>query len=243
MRRTRIILAIAGALALFPISVSLAQISGGGASIGPNSIPIIGIQPSKPTKAALGLTNKYGTATGTYSQTDTVLGVDFTDTANEGTNLQGSLMAYPGVPFTYTAVFKVMPTCDVSVGMGPAATLTGASQVLTQHCSGSFANGSIDVEDWTDTAGTFGSLNGEISTTGTSIVWLRYQDDGTNSIYFASGDGVNWRKIFSDVKSSGWLSLHGGYHYFGVIVAYFRNVADTTNPAGALMVGQSMTKP
>jgi len=240
MRRTLTKLVIVAALAALPVSVALSQVSGGTSGSGSG---IFGVTYPKPTKAGLALNTKFGTATGTYTVADTVLGVNFTDTANEGTNLQGSLMAYPGSAFTYTVIFKVMPTCDISISIGPAAAATGASQVLTQHCSGSFANGSIDVEDWTDTAGTFGSINGEISTTGTPFIWLRYKDDGTNSVYFASGDGVNWRKIFSDPKSSGWLSLHGGYHFFGVILAYFRNNADATNPAGAIMVGQQMTTP
>lgn len=243
MRRIAKFVAIVAALTALSISADLAQISGDGTAIGPTSIPILGVQLPKPTKAGLGLTSKFGTATGTYSQADTSIGVDFTDTANEGTNLQGSLMAYPGVPFTYTAVFAVMPTCDVSLSIGPAAALTGASQLLTQHCSGSFANGSIDVEDWTDTAGTFGSLNGEISTTGTERLYLQYQDDGTHSIYRASGDGVNYREIYRDTKSSGWLSGNGGYHFFGVVIAFYRSVADTAHPSGVLMVGQSMTKP
>lgn len=206
----------------------------------PESLPFI-----KPTVAGLALSSKYGTATGTYAQTDTALGVNFTDTANEGTNLQGSYMAYPGTAFTYTAVFAVMPSCDLSVSIGPIQSATGASEDLTQHCSGTDSPASdFDVEDWNNTSGSFGGIvvGSNISAPGGTVhVWMRYKDDGTNIYYLTSGDGVNWRRVYSVAKASGFMA--GKYNDFGVVLAFYRNQNDTTWPAGVVMIGQSLTFP
>lgn len=209
-------------------------------------IHVNGVNPTmvalaRPTKTGLGFTNAYNHQ-GTYSQSDTALGVNFADTVATTPTavLEGDLMAYPVVPFTYTAQMSLMPRGGISVCMAIAASTSGAVELLVEHDTtlGTTPTENVDIEDWT-APGTFSATVGgtQFMFMGGPYIWMRYQDDGTNSIYSISYDGINFDKLYQVAKASDFLATNGGYHFFGLIIAPYNT------PGGTIMMGQKMTTP
>jgi hypothetical protein len=81
-----------------------------------------------PTKAGTGLTTVWNQA-GTFSATDTSSGIFIQDTASVDNRQQGIARAYPGAPFTLTALFSwpIRNMSYQSVGLAIMNTLTGAN--------------------------------------------------------------------------------------------------------------------
>jgi hypothetical protein len=209
------------------------SLGGGGGVLGASQYGL-----TVPTVAGLGLSTKYGSSA-TYTQTDTALGVNFADSVNNGANYTGSLMAYPGTAFTYTAALTITPNSVMSVSFGPAASASGAGEWLTQHSSGGLApSPSIDIEDWFSPSSYSGTIEGteKIYTAG-AYLWFRYQDDGTNITYSTSTEGINWFTVYTVAKTDGFLASNGGYNFFGVTITTYNG------PGGTIMLGQKMTTP
>lgn len=198
-----------------------------------------GLGLSVPTKSLLGFTTQYGSWSSTYSQTGlSGVGVNFVDTTKESqAEIEGSLMAYPSVPFTATAVFSTTPQGDISICFGPAASASGSSEVLVQHVNATTPPGTIDIEDWTNPTTFSATVDSPLNWFGGPYIWFRYQDDGTKSIYSISMDGVNWEQVYSVAKSSDFLATNGGYHFFGAIIAPYNDAG------GTVMLGYKLTKP
>lgn len=192
----------------------------------------------KPTKAALAFSNSLNNQ-GTYSQTDTALGVMFSDTATTGSAaLEGSFSSYPATPFTYTVMLGFQPRTGVSVCFSVAASMTGATENLCEHDTGAVSPFSTDIEQWnTPTTYSTTVANTEVKFLGGSHLWMRIKDDGTNLIYSVSYDGVNWSIVYQVAKASDFLSSNGGFHYIGIIIAPYNSTG------GTIMLGQQITTP
>lgn len=210
MRRRRTILALAGALALLPISVSLAQISGNGGS----SVPA----------ATFGSTGFPTTFTTNPGGTDATIAQDATGitisvTAFGSDNMNAVCKTAPATPYTISA--KITLNTLWGSHAGSDGSDSGGGLAWRDSSTGKFAGAWLlpetsDATNWaelflidfSDPSTYGGSTEGDVKTWD-PYTWEQLSDDGTNATYRFSNDGFHFIQIASVAKSSGYLGATG----------------------------------
>lgn len=181
-----------------------------------------GMMSTVPTQASTGLTTAWNHSGG-YTVTDTPVGIAMIESANITTEYwEGQMMAYPGVPFTLTALFSVPAVggagyTNTQIGFAILDTLTGKAQTL---CIVSFTAGGNRwfVVDYLNPTTYGGTIRANTSIPSQApFYWLRVKDDGANIYFFVSNDAVVWSLQFTVTKVGSYLGA-SGYNYIGAAI-------------------------
>lgn len=104
----------------------------------------------------------------------------------------------------------------VTFGFSALASLT--AKLMVYGVQSRSTNGSWNLES-PQTWNTPTSFQADTLTAiiGYPLIWIRYQDDGTNIKFFVSADGVAWQQVSSVTKAASWLGT-GNFNYFGIVL-------------------------
>jgi hypothetical protein len=183
---------------------------------------------SQPTIAGLGLTTGLHQS-GTFAAANNAVGITLSDTAGLGATdlIEGIVKAYPTPPFTFTVLVNssgvFTSTNPFPIGIVVAADLTTGKLItcgvngLGSTTADYLSNNEFGYVKWTNST-TFSAFGGVIGGVNRMTpVWLRYKDDGTNSLCQYSPDGINFQTLTTEVKASGFLGA-SGYNYLGLAI-------------------------
>jgi hypothetical protein len=196
--------------------LNIPQYSGGG---GGGSGLFSGVL-STPTVSSMGLSTAVGTPTGAYVYANVADGVQLYDVSH-GSNadpfIEGQVKAYPSTPFTVTALVSV-PLYFIhysAIGFMAMNTTAGNLELFSvsqqSPSDNSYVANVINCSNPTS----YVSYSDRYQIIQTSLIWMRYHDDGTTVTYSISPDGVNWQTISSVAKASSYLGV-SGFNYFGI---------------------------
>ena len=200
-------------------SGSTITITGSGGGGGGGGGLLAGVLSATPATTSTGFTNAWNQG-GTFSSSNSAIGITMYDTtAASAIKMQGWYKAYPGVPFTATALFSLPPTGQNGNNFGFAAMASPTGHLIrwsTRQSSSSQAQFSQYIESCASPT----SFNASIYNTQISFgsyIWMRYKDDGTNITSYFSSDGVNWFQLDSFTKSGSYLGS-SGYVDFAIYI-------------------------
>lgn len=201
----------------------LVTLAGGGGGGGGSALGLFsGVMSAPPTQAGIGLTTAWNHSGG-LAVTDTPGGIALIESATiSGEYWEGQVMAYPGVPFTVTALVSVPAVggpgfTNSQIGLAILDTLTGPAQTLSVVSFTAGGNRWFVVDYSTPT--TFGGTirNNTAIPSQAPYYWLRLKDDGTDIYFFISNDGIVWSELWFIGKSSSYLGS-SGFNYLGVAI-------------------------
>lgn len=158
------------------------------------------------TSAGTGLATTLGASTPTI--TDTAAGVMLATTS------AGAGMYTTSVPATPYSI-KALITCDARGASATAVAGLGWTDGTKIHFIYFTTAGARNVQRNSNIT-TFSATDISFSDAGydRSRSWLQVKDDGTNVIFQACMDGVNFYTVFSVAKASGYLGATGYTHLF-----------------------------
>lgn len=131
---------------------------------------------------------------------------------DSGTNVRGMERTPPATPYTYIAAFSVVcPSTDSDAkprfGLAFRETSSG-KLMLCDFVTESFFNNkfNVSISRYNSTSSLFTTNDGprEIQII-SDLMWVKIENDGTNTKWHLSPDGVNWIQYFSEAKNS-WFS-------------------------------------
>lgn len=201
-----------------------------------------GVLSATPTQSGTGLTTAWNQP-GTFSATDTGVGVTIADTAGSGgADLnEGILKAYPGVAYTLTALVSV-PAYSNSGTAGPFGisindTLAGKSETCGLILRSAALKFSLI--KWSTPSSYSSETDSSpfpISVAAIPFIWIRVKDDGTTVTCSVSTDGAYFNNAISETKSSGFLGS-SGYNYLGFGMDQYQG------PIGTSLMSWTITTP
>jgi hypothetical protein len=202
-----------GPATLVGTNLNIPTPSGGGGGGGAGLFS--GLITSVPTQVSTGLTTAWAQS-GTFSITDSVIGVSMQDVNQAGLHPEGAVKAYPATPFTAIGLFSlpnyIVTGTGNSLGFVAMTALTGKLIRFAARWSSPWT---YNVEALNAPTSFNASLSSANFSADYPYVWFKYQDDGT-SIYFSiSSDGIFWQQVYTVTRASSFLGS-SGFVYFGI---------------------------
>lgn len=111
-------------------------------------------------------------------------------------NVKGLVQSTPGTPWTATLGYIPDAVAVTSLGVGMMTRASGSGNIVHYDWSGlQPAMNMLKLTSPTVNSGSFYTIVNPPSPTyaGSSLLWLRVVDDGTNRISYYSRDGIYWR--------------------------------------------------
>jgi hypothetical protein len=181
---------------------------------------------SAPTIAGTGLTSAINNS-GTSTFANVGNGIKMSDTSTVP-NVEAIVKAYPGAPFTLTALISLPISTGsfANLGLTIADTLTGKLMVFGLQANSNWAP---QVSSYTNPTTFSASLLAGSMGYIPPFLWLRLKDDGTNISYSISVDGNNFSKtpIYTVAKSASFLGATG-FNFIGAFISPQGANSDTT---------------
>jgi hypothetical protein len=124
-----------------------------------------------------------------------------TTSASSGTGMQGLAKAVPATPYRVAILVQQnTPGSDSWVAVGFRDSATGKLTIVNQNLA------TADVQNYSGPSSFAGNLVGSV---GPEAVWYGAEDDGTNISLEWSVDGVNFVKLYTVAKASGYQGSSG----------------------------------
>jgi hypothetical protein len=182
-----------------------------------------------PTSSGTGLTNWFnqGSAVLTESQVGSSLGAP---TSGASQNISGRFMPAPQPPYSITALVASTfnSTAKASTGIG---WYDGSGKLhLVSYVTDNGNPPYFEIQKWTNATSLSGVDFASAKNAFSQPVWLQLTDDGTSISFGFSQDGFTYNKLYSTVKSSGWLGASG-----------YNNLIFFINPNGGPAIGTLMS--